>query len=103
MAVETNVVVVQHMCSDAINQCRGFDAAPSTRGYERGKRCTRGAAQLAIDKSDLTIARSCNQNAKTIGNARPCNIAAFRRYLAQTEISDELAQVQSERTHLRLG
>jgi hypothetical protein len=39
------------------------------------------------------IARSCNQNAKTIGDAGPCNIAAFRRDLAQTEISDEAAQV----------
>src|SRR5262245_11228801 len=91
------------MCSDAIDQCRCFDAAPSTRGYERRKRCTKGAAQLAIDKSNFTIARSCNQNAKTIGDTRPCNIAAFRGYLAQTEISDKAAQVQSERTHLRLG
>jgi hypothetical protein len=103
MAVETNVVVVQHMGSDAIDQCRGFDAAPSAGGYERGQRCAMGAAQLAIDKSNFMIARSCNQNAKTIGNARPCNIAAFRRDLAQTEISDEAAQVESERTHLRLG
>jgi hypothetical protein len=103
MAVQANVIVVQHMCSDAVNQCRGFDAAPSTGGYERGKRRTKGAAQLTIDKSNFTIARSCNQNAKTIGDARPRNIAAFRRYLAQTEISDKAAQVQSERTHLRLG
>jgi hypothetical protein len=29
------------------------DAAPSTRGYERGKRRTKGAAQLAIDKSNF--------------------------------------------------
>jgi hypothetical protein len=75
----------------------------STRGYERSKRCTKGAAQLAIDKSNFTIARSCNQNAKTIGDARPRNIAALRRDLAQTEISDEAAQVQSESTHLYLG
>src|SRR5262249_39317929 len=73
---------------------------PSTRGYERGKRCTKGAAQLAINKSNFTVARSCNQNAKTIGDARPCSIATFRRDLAQTEISDEAAQVQCERTHL---
>ena len=98
MAVQTNVVVVQHMGSDAIDQCCGFDAAPSTGGYERGKRCTKGAAQLAIDKSNFMIARSCNQNAKTVGDARPCNIAAFRRDLAQTEISDEAAQVKCERT-----
>src|SRR6516225_6902584 len=88
------------MCRDAVDQCRGFDAALSTRGYERGKRCTKGAAQLAIDKSNFTVARSCNQNAKTIGDARPCSIATFRRDLAQTEISDEAAQVQCERTHL---
>src|SRR5262249_49457898 len=88
------------MCSDAVDQCRGVDAALSTRGYERGKRCTKGAAQLAIDKSNFTVARSCNQNAKTIGDARPCSIATFRRDLAQTEISDEAAQVQCERTHL---
>jgi len=53
---ETNVVVVQHMCSDAIDQCRGFDAAPSTVGYERGKRRTKGAAQLAVDKSNFRFA-----------------------------------------------
>src|SRR5262249_2621885 len=88
------------MGSQAIDQCRGFDAAPSTRGYERSKRCTKGAAQLAIDKSNFMIARSCNQYAKTIGDARPCSIATFRRDLAQTEISDEAAQVQCERTHL---
>src|SRR6516164_5606685 len=100
VAVQTNVVVVQHMGSDAIDQCRGFDAASSTRGYERSKRCTKGAAQLAIDKSNFIIARSGNQYAKTIGDARPRNITAIRRNLAQTESSDELAQVQCERTHL---
>src|SRR5215469_13586785 len=88
------------MGSDAIDQSRGFDAAPSTRGYERCKRCTKGAAQLAIDKSNFMIARSGNQYAKTIGDARPRNITAFRRNLAQTEISDEAAQVHSESAHL---
>src|SRR6516225_4552741 len=88
------------MCRDAVDQCRGLDATPSTRGYERGKRCTKGAAQLAIDKSNFTVARSCNQNAKTIGDACPCSIATLRRDLAQTEISDEAAEVQCERTHL---
>jgi hypothetical protein len=34
-----------------------------------------------------------------IGDARPCNIATFRRDLAQTETSDKAAQVQSERNH----
>src|SRR5262250_1704729 len=90
------------MCSDAVDQCCGFDAAPSTRGYERSKRRAIGAAQLAIDKSNFMIARSCNQNAKTIGDAFPGNIATFRRDLAQTEISDKAAQVQSESTHLSL-
>src|SRR5262249_32880177 len=90
------------MGSDAVDQCCGFDAAPSARGYERGKRRAIGAAQLANDNINFKIAASCNQNAKTIGDARPCNITAFRRNLAQTEISDKAAQVQSESAHLSL-
>ena len=50
----------------------------------------------------FTVASSCNQNAETIGDARPGNVATFGRDLAQTEISDKTAQVQSESAHLSL-
>src|SRR6516164_11065825 len=81
----------------------GFDAAPSTRGYERSDRCTDTVLPSSRStRAIFTVASSCNQNAETIGDARPGNVATFGRDLAQTEISDKTAQVQSESAHLSL-
>ena len=69
MAVESHVVVVEHVRGDAIDQCGGFGIAPRARRNERGEGRTAAAAQFAINQGNRRIARSRDQNAETVGDA----------------------------------
>ena len=86
VAVEADVVIVQHVGGYAINEGRAFNGAPRARGDERGRRRLRridtARAQLAIDKTNFWIARSGDQNAEAVGNSGARNRAAFRWDLA---------------------
>ena len=48
--------------------------------------------KLAIDESDLRVARTGDQDAEAVGDAGSGKSRAFRRDLAQAEIGDEAAK-----------
>ena len=92
MAVERHVVVIQNVSGDAVDQRRGFGRAPGAGGNERDERGAAGITKLAIDQSDLRVARAGDQDAETVGDAGAGDGGAFRRDLAQAEIGDEAAK-----------
>ena len=102
MTVERHVVVVENVSGDAIDQRRGFGRAPGAGGNERNERGAAARPKLAIDQSDLRVARAGNQDAETVGNAGAGNGGAFRRDLAQAEIGDEAAELERESAHVFL-
>ena len=83
MAVERDVVVVEHVRGNAVDQGRGLGAAPRARRNERSERRAAAMTQFAIDQRNLRIAAARDQNAEAIGDAGAGDGAAFRRNLAQ--------------------
>ena len=92
MAVERDIVIVEHVSRNTIDQSGILDIAPLTGGNERGKAGSVAAGQLAIDQCDYALACACDHHAETVGEAGLGDGLGFQGNVAEGKRGNKSSQ-----------
>lgn len=99
MAIERDIVVVQHVSGGAIHESRILDVSSLERRNEGGEGVAVGAGQFPIDERDHGVLRTGDHHAKTIGDAGLGDRLGFRRDILQRQAGHETSEFGGERGH----
>ena len=85
MAVQRDVVIVEHVRGNAVDQRRIVDVATAERRDEGGKRAAVGCGQLAIDEGDDGVAGAGDHHAEAVGETGLRDVPGLARNVRKRE------------------
>ena len=99
MAVQGDVVIVEHMRGDAVDQRRIGDVATAERRDEGCKRAAVGRGQLAIDEADHRLAGAGDHHAEAIGETGLRDVPGLARNVGKREARYERTEIRRQGGH----
>ena len=99
MAIERDIVVVQHVSGRAIHESGILDVSSLERRNEGSEGAAVGAGHFPIDERDHWILRTGDHHAETIGDAGLGDRLGFGRDILQRQAGHETSEFGGERGH----